>query len=168
MKPNFVFKEEHYATHLPMLIRCVEMSDRELPILELGVGYSTFILDMLCKQNGQEIFSYENDLKWHGKFLEFHHMNHKIIYAEDWDAIPFERKHWGVVLIDHRPARRRRVEALRLKDCADYIILHDSEPEIDRFYGYKSIYKHFKYVHHYTNCMPNTTVLSNRKDLSNL
>jgi len=166
MKPNFVFKEEHYATHLPMLIRCVELSDPELPILELGIGYSTFILDMLCKQNGREIFSYENDRKWHGKFLEFYQMNHKVIYTEDWDNII--KRHWGVVLIDHRPAKRRHIDALKLKDSADYIILHDSEPEIDKFYGYKGIYKHFKYVHHYTTCKPNTTVVSNFKDLRNL
>lgn len=168
MKPNFTFKEEKYATHLPMLIRCVDLCDPSLPILELGVGYSTFILDMLCKQNGQEIYSYENDREWHKKNLDFYYMNHKVIYTDDWNKIPIDDRHWGVVLIDHRPGARRHKDAYRLRNNADYIIIHDSEPEIDRYYGYTKIYKHFAYVHHYTRCKPNTTVLSNFKDLSNL
>jgi len=155
-----------YATHIPILTKIVDMT--EGPILELGIGFSTTILHAMCKRNGRELFSYENDLEWHGKYLQYNIANHKVWYTSDWSQIEIDKTRWSVVLIDHRPAIRRHVEALRLKDNADYIILHDSEPEIDRFYKYSRIYKHFKYRYDYTKCLPNTTVVSNFKDLSNL
>lgn len=168
MKPRFLPDEEKYATHIPMLTRCVSLTTKDQPILELGVGYSTFILDMMCQLTGQQIFSYENDREWHGKNLDFHTSNHKVIFTDNWDRIDIDSIHWGVALIDHRPALRRRIDAMRLRNNADYIILHDTEPEIERFYRYQSIYKHFKYVFHYTRCKPYTTVLSNFKELKNL
>ncbi len=161
-------KEELYASHIPILTRIVDISDPELPILEFGVGYSTMILDMMCKLSGRQIFSYENDRDWHKINLKYHNGNHKVWFTNNWDTIDIDHTHWGLVLIDHRPAVNRRVQALRLKDNADYILLHDSEPEIDRFYRYSGIYKHFKYKYDYTRCKPYTTVLSNNKDLSNL
>jgi sensor histidine kinase YesM len=149
-----------------MLIKCVERSTG--PILELGMGYSTMILHNLCELDKRKVYSYENDPKWYVENLIYRADYHHQILVTDWDEIDIEDKYWSVVLIDHRPAKRRRVDALRVKDWADYVILHDSEPEIDRFYGYKRIYQHFKNIHHDTRQRPYTTVLSNFKDLSTL
>jgi hypothetical protein len=138
------------------------------PILELGMGYSTMILHKFCEKEKRKIYSYENDPKWYAENTVYRSDYHFPMFVTNWDEIDIEDKYWSMVLVDHRPALRRKVEAMRVRNDADYILLHDSEPEINKFYGYQSIYKHFKYVKHYTGCKPHTTVLSNFKDLSNL
>ena len=85
-------------------------------------------------------------------------------YAGDWDSLPVFEMRWSIVLIDHRPALRRHVDALKFANIADYVVMHDSEPEIDRFYKYSRIYNKFKYVYQYTKIKPNTAILSNFSD----
>jgi len=153
-----------YISYLPILLKAVESTTG--PILELGMGYSTMILHNLCEKDKRKIVSYENDPKWFVENTCYISDFHRVNLVNNWEDIEIEGNYWSVVLVDHRPARNRRIEAMRVKDFADFIILHDSEPEIDRFYGYSEIYKHFKYVYHYTDALPNTTVLSNFKDPS--
>lgn len=154
--------QSNYISYLPMLIKTVELSTG--PIIELGMGFSTVVLHMLCKQSKRHIYSYENDTKWWKQNIQYLSDYHDIIALDNWDIIT--PRPCGVLLVDHRPAIRRRIDALRFKDFAEYILLHDSEPEIDRFYRYSGIYKHFKYRYDYRKCTPNTTVVSNLSDLS--
>ena len=49
----------NYATHLPLLIKSIEATDK--PILELGMGISTMIIHMMCKTSGRKIVDYPND-----------------------------------------------------------------------------------------------------------
>ena len=156
-----------YGSHLPILLRLVDLTAG--PILELGTGgYSTAMLDLMCRQTKRKLVSYDNDPKWHKDNLQWQSDFHDIKLIQDWDKAEIDSIHWSIVLIDHRPALRRRVEAVRLKDKADFILLHDSEPEIDRFYRYSSIYKHFKSRYDYTKVKPNTTILSNFVDIKKL
>lgn len=155
-----------YISYLPALIRCVEMTTG--PILELGMGYSTMILHNMAESTKRKIVSYENDPKWYVENLDYKSDFHQIRLVNEWENIDIEDKYWSVVLVDHRPAFRRRDEAMRVKDTADYVIIHDSQPEINRFYGYTKIYPHFKYVYHYTNTSPQTTILSNFRDPAKL
>ena len=154
------------GSHIPILIKLVQMTDG--PVLELGIGYnSTPLLHWLCGSN-RHLVSLEGDEKWVKKFQEYNVDRHIVKHIEDWDKADIDNTHWSVVLIDHRPALRRKVDAERLKDKADYILIHDSEPEINKFYRYTDIYPLFKYRHDYTAVKPNSVVLSNFKDLSNL
>ena len=154
------------GSHIPILIKLVQMTDG--PVLELGIGYnSTPLLHWLCGAS-RHLVSLEGDEKWVKKFQEYNVDRHIVKYIEDWDKADIDNTHWSVVLIDHRPALRRKVDAERLKDKADYILIHDSEPEINKFYRYTDIYPLFKYRHDYTAVKPNSVVLSNFKDLSNL
>ena len=128
-------------------------------VLELGAGFnSTPLLYWYCKAQGRMFRSYENDKAWCEKMGDF------TKYIEDWEKAPIDNILWSIVLIDHRPALRRKEDARRLKDNAEYIVMHDSEPEIDKFYKYTWIYKHFKYRHDFTLLKPNTTILSNFTD----
>jgi len=86
--------------------------------------------------------------------------------TDDWTKIDIYNTHWSIVLIDHKPAKDRRVKALNLKDNADYILLHDAGIEKHSYYGYKFIYPSFKYRYDYAKCHPWTSVLSNLVDLS--
>lgn len=147
-----------------MLIKAIENTDG--PILEMGMGVSTWVIEMMCKQTKRPIFSYENDPKWYAEFTRYASDYHRVLLIDDWDNISLGSTKWSVALIDHRPAIRRHKDAVRLKDNAEYILLHDSEPEIDRFYKYSRIYPQFKYHFTYDKCKPYTSVVSNFADPS--
>ena len=144
-----------YTTHMPMLIRAVQATRG--PVLELGAGvFSTPLLHWLCATDRRRLETYEDDKGIFEFANKFRSGNHKVHLVEDWDRIEID-KHWDVVLVDHG-GDRRGVDALRLKDNAHYIVLHDSETDI---YGYSGVYPHFRYIHHWKACRPWTTVLSN-------
>lgn len=154
-----------YGSHIPVLVKVMSISSG--PVLELGSGYySTPLLYWLCRAGGREFVSYEENEKWCEALRR--EIGFRPTFIKDWLDVKIDHIHWSVVLIDHRPAIRRKVTANRLKNNADYIVLHDSEPEIDRFYRYTDIYPLFKYRYDYTKFKPHTVVLSNFKDLSNL
>lgn len=153
-----------YGSHLPVLLRLLEKTSG--PVLEMGMGlWSTPMLHLMCEKDNRPLVSYDSDKKWAKDNLKWSNDYHRVgLIEESWDEIPFENEHWSVVLIDQRPGIRRHIDALRLKDKADFIVIHDSEPEGDKFYRYSKIYKYFKYVYHYTKVRPHTTVLSNLWD----
>lgn len=50
---------QRFISYLPILTRLVDIS--EGPILKLGMGFSTTILDMMCRPTKRPVVSYEND-----------------------------------------------------------------------------------------------------------
>lgn len=159
-----MIKDDLYASHLPILAKIVEKTTG--PILELGMGFSTTLLHTMCKRTGRMVVSYENDRNWYEKFTGYNCAWHHIKYIQNWNDLLTDYIDWDVVFIDNRPGVSRRELATRLQDKAQYILLHDSEPEQNRFFGYQKIYPHFKHVYQYTKTKPNTAVLSNYRDLS--
>lgn len=156
-----------YATHLPLLLKCLAVTTG--PVLELGMGESsTPVLHEICRAMNRNLVSYDTDPKFVDTYQRRYgpdNFQHAIRHCgrEDWAKAAIDRPRsvpWSVVLIDHRPARQRRYEALRLRKFAEYIVCHDTEPEIDRFYRYSGIWPHFSFVLH-SNEIPRTTVLSN-------
>ena len=89
-------------------------------------------------------------------------------YTESWDNLPIGDELYAIILIDQRPALQRHRDAIKYKNKSLYVVLHDSEPEIDKFYAYRRVYPHFKFVYQYTKLKPNTAVLSNYYDPKNL
>jgi len=147
-----------WSTHLPMLIKTVLHSDK--PVIEFGAGiYSTPILHWLCEERGIELITYENDPICYNFCKDYASKNHKVIFIKDWDEIPLD-KQYGVVLIDHVPLKRRGVDAIKFKDNADYIVLHDTG--IPRKFGYHKVWEHFKYRHDWKKFHPFTSVVSNK------
>jgi hypothetical protein len=143
-----------YGTHIPILVKIMGITKG--PVLEMGCGFSsTPLLYWLCQEQGRKFVSFENDEKWIKK------VGYPVTYVKDWDKADIEKAHWSVALLDHRPGERRHLDALRLKDKADFIILHDSEPGMDIYYQYSKIYPSFKYRFDYTKFLPHTVVLSN-------
>jgi hypothetical protein len=168
-----------WGTHLPVLARVLDITEGS-PVLELGTGvWSTMLFHIMCAETKRPAFSYDNDPKWHESNLKWQNDYHNIILVEDFvdeegnwhsgfEKAPLENTHWGVVLVDHKPASRRKEDIKRLAKHADFILIHDSEPESDKFFKYSWIYKHFKYRFDYTKCRPHTTVLSNFIDVAKL
>ena len=73
-------KDESYASHIPILTKIIDLS--EGPILELGMGFSTMIIDMMCRLTKRPIVSYENDRAWYEKSLKYANDFHKILFTE--------------------------------------------------------------------------------------
>ncbi len=144
-----------WSTHMPVLIRTVQMTNG--PVLELGAGiFSTPLLHWLCAEKDRRLATYESVLKYYRIAKQFKSKTHTIKLVDDWDKININ-KHWSVAFVDH-PTDRRMKDTLRLKDKADYIILHDTQ---DSGYRYDKVWPHFKYIYHWKFCKPWTSVVSN-------
>jgi len=157
-----------YGSHIPILIKVLQLS--EGPVLELGSGvFSTPILHWLCLEAKRLLMTYENDMEHFEMNKVFETNEHQIKFVNNWDDAKIEDTHWGVVFVDHGPGERRVVEIARLAQKADYIIVHDTEPDHDSQYSYiDHAFPLFKYRYNYKRRRPYTTVLSNFKDLTNL
>lgn len=168
-----------WGSHMPVLAKVMEFTDGA--VLELGTGvWSTALLDMMCRETKRKLISYDNDPAWHTPNQKWQSDFHDVRLVEDWtekvdgkevwhsgfEKADIDNTFWSVAFMDHKPAKRRKVDAHRLANKAIFVILHDSEEESDKFFKYSWIYKHFKYQYQYTKCRPNTVVLSNFIDLS--
>jgi hypothetical protein len=154
------------GSHLPVLIKIMSLTKGA--VLELGMGtFSTPFLHWACYPEKRRLVSYDNVpdlLTWSQSFINEYH---QIYLVEDWDSIDLS-EHWSVALVDHAPTGRRRHEIRKLADHADYVIVHDSQPDRERWQKYEHIYPLFKYRKDFGLENPMTTVLSNFKDLNDL
>ena len=157
-----------YSSHLPILIKVLQVSQG--PVLELGSGvFSTPVMHWLCLEAKRPLVTYEN-IKEHFEMNKiFETKTHEIKFVSDWNEAKIEGVHWGVALVDHEPRERRAVEIARLAQIADYVVVHDTEPDHDDIFGFiNKAFPLFKYRYNYKRRRPYTTVLSNFKDLTNL
>jgi hypothetical protein len=157
---NMSLRKE-WTTHIGMLIKYVQLCKGD--VLELGAGvYSTPMLHWLCKLEGKKLVTYDNSNEFFRFASMFKSSNHKVIKIEDnnWDIVKPDRI-WGVVFIDHHPQERRGQEAVNFCNNAEYVILHDSDPEYGNKHGYEAAYPLYKYRYDWKECSPHTTILSN-------
>jgi len=147
------------ASHLPVLTRAFTLSKGD--VLELGTGvYSTTILKWLCELDGRTLHSYENSLRWFRKMAKNPVQCQKLNFVIDWDKIDIERK-WGLAFVDHSSNKRRWLEIKRLAKFAEYIVIHDTNPEYRREYRYYRIWPLFKYRYDFKKYSSHTSVVSN-------
>lgn len=152
-----------WGTHIPILIEIMNHSKSD--VLELGTGwYSTPILHWMCGDKNRKLVSYENNIEYFNIFKDAKTEWHTIIFTDSWNKIKIDIP-WDVVFIDFRPKGERWKIAKALSKNAKFIILHDSQPEFDKYYHYTTIYPLFKYKFDYTKFTPYTTVLSNFNNL---
>lgn len=157
----------NWSSHLPILIKVLNIS--EGPVLEMGMGlFSTPVIHWLCLDKKRTLVSYENDLNYFNQNKAFETPWHQIKLVDNWGRSDIENTHWGLAFIDHTPEARRSIDIKRILNKADYIVVHDTEPESEHKYHFAEIYPLFKYRYNYQRQKPFTTVLSNFKDLINL
>lgn len=150
-----------YGTHLPALIKALEKTTGD--VLELGTGvFSTPYLHYKCMLDNRKLVSYENDKEWMQFFLKYRYPNenHEITFVQKYSDAPID-KPWDVVLIDQTPDSSRVEEVRRLANLVKYIIIHDSNDNMDRNYHYSEIYPLFKYKSVWDKDSNHATVLSN-------
>lgn len=156
-----------WSSYLPILIKVFQQSKGD--VLELGAGvFSTPLLHWLCLDWKRNLVTYENNPEYFELHKKFRSSSHQINFVTDWDYIDIDRK-WGLAFIDHEPSERRKVEAIRLKDKADFVVIHDTNPQDEHKYRFISeVFPHYKYRYDYKRKFPYTTVLSNFVDLKKL
>ena len=148
------------SSHYPVLIKCILATDG--PILELGTGFfSTPLLHWLASERQRPLFSYDDNVDFFNLNKKLQNKYHRIRLTKDWKDLP--DKHWSVVLVD-QSTHFRTPTAIALKDKADYIVIHDTDS--NHPYHYEQIWPNFKYRYDYKFQHPNTSVVSNIKDLS--
>lgn len=155
--------DKGWSTHMPVLINLFSRTDG--PIMEIGAGvYSTPILHWLCHPTKRKLVSYENDHDFIKFAKEYEAAYHSIRYIDDYRSIPIDN-YYSIILIDH-VGHHRGETAVHLKDCADYIVLHDAN--VIRRNTYQLIPKAFKHYRVYEFARPWTGVASNFKELDAL
>ncbi len=147
-----------YATHMPIVaaIACKTKG----PILEMGCGdYSTYLLHEMCRLKKRRLVSTDEKSDWLNKFRPLANDYHEFHFVKDWASFTLiDGIRWSMVLVDHAPGERRKVDILRLADDADFLIVHDSE---EAGYQYETVLPNFKHRYDYKAMRPWTTVVSN-------
>ncbi|HET7099034.1 MAG TPA: hypothetical protein VFI61_02280 [Patescibacteria group bacterium] len=140
------------------------------PVLELGSGvFSTPLLHWLCLDTKRKLVTYENYKDHYDMNKVFESQTHEVNFINNWDEAKIEGTHWSVAFVDHEPRERRVTEIARLAQICDYIVIHDSEPDHDKYFGYiENAYPLFKYRYNYKRKRPYTTVLSNFVDITHI
>lgn len=154
------------GSHLPVLTKIMNLTTGS--VLELGMGiFSTPYLHWACYLEKRKLVSYDHNSECVNWFKTFVNDYHEIRFVDNWDNADLSG-HWSVALVDHAPTPRRKTEIARLADSADYLVIHDSQPERNGRQKYSQIYPLFKYRKDFGRENPLTTVLSNFQDLTNL
>ena len=158
-----------YYSHYPVLARAVTMTIG--PVLELGMGWgSTPLLHALCTAQDRRLWSADSDIDWVKRFEPFASDGQHGMDVLPPGGLPITlRIPWSVVFIDCAPGEIRKDLALKLKDHAEFIILHDAET--DGYYGkggggnyrYYEIDQLWKYKEVYRLLQPATLILSDTR-----
>lgn len=168
-----------WSSHYPMLITALDLARPGIAksfsidldntdVLELGMGpFSTPLLHWLCFDDDRKLFSYDNDPKYIEMNRRFRSDWHTVELVEDWNTVAMDR-FWSVAFVDHRPAGRRYHDIKRLAKQAFIVVVHDTEPENNRFYAYHRAFVKYKYRYDWTKAKPHTTLLSNFIDFKRI
>lgn len=156
-----------YTTHNALLLQALDRSSGT--VIEMGSGpSSTPLLHWYCKNKGRKLITYDDDPQYYAYAREFQSPLHLVRLVKDWDAIDLIPA--GLVFIDHggkiepsaEHGTRRGLDAIRWKDVADYVVMHDTEPKVTKLYGYDLAKKKFTYWHDWKECRPWASVASNK------
>ena len=155
-------KHLHWGSHMPVLIRLMEMTEGD--VLEMGTGlYSTPFLHYACMLQGRHLVSYENNPEYFATYKDYNCPWHQVLFVNDWKDAGIRRR-WGLAFIDSAPEEGRKDLALKMANFARVIVLHDSDAKTDNCTHYSEIIPIFRKSFNYTGQSPNTLVLSNFKN----
>ena len=151
-----------FATHLPVLLACLERTSG--PVLELGSGwFSTPLLAAFAQD--RLVRTIETNPEWFGRIagIGTHQPvtrhRHQFVFVSDYDDAPVTDQDWDLVVLDHEPPPRRGVDALRLRGRCRLMLGHDAEhPD----YRYAAAFDTFRYRFTETRRLPWTTVVSDQ------
>ncbi len=168
---DFLKNISNWGSHRPLLWLALENTKGN--VIEIGMGQnSTPYLHEYCGNRNRHLHSIDNNSEYFSIGLETSF--HSSAVVPDWDFLysryGLDKQKVSVILIDHAPAERRHVDAIRLKDQCEIMVIHDAEHEGLPYdvYEIAKITEHFKYrLDHSIPGMPaKTLLLSNTIDVS--
>ena len=118
------------TTHQPVLFEVAERC--EGPIAEFGCGHgSTRLLHEIAGRRRLRLLSLEDDPDWLSRFQpELETPWHQFRLVDDWETElerPEWRERWGLIFLDNDPFEARVAAVKRLRNSADFLIVHDSD-----------------------------------------
>ena len=173
---------KRWSSHIAILLRVVAKSTGTVIECGSGVG-STLSLHWVCMEKGVKLITYETNFKYFQFANQFRSKTHRIKLVDSWASLIPQRV--GVLFLDQAPGHARGLMAVQWKDMADYIVMHDTEPQEGRgdyfekyrrknpdfdgtdVYNYDPMWEHFP--HRYTTThtrAPWTSVVSRTHDVS--
>lgn len=122
-------EENEFYTHQPVLLKVLRKSSGA--VLELGCGEgSTELIHRYCEKYNREVVTVEHDHSWMSRYINNYTTEwHKFIHTTNWHNTTDElsKLKWGLVFIDQASWNERVYSFKRLKDCSDYLVLHDCD-----------------------------------------
>lgn len=153
-----------YFSHMPLL--AVAVLKTTGPVLELGAGLgSTLLLHGLCGSLDRSVTTLESDENWLKLFSHLERPWHTFKRVSDFINLPEYQENWGLVFVDHG-VMEQRGESVRALQHASMIVAHDTCHF--HLYDYEPILSEFKYRWDWTANMPQTTVVSNTLNVSEM
>lgn len=151
----------NWNNHLPLLLLGLHLTNGA--IMEMGSGDgSTPYLRNYCKATDRTFNTFDNNKEWCDRT--------GAQYVENWDLVIEEALtlHHGLIFIDHAPGERRHLDAIRLANTADILVLHDTEEGGAGNYMWGKAWPHFKYRLNYNKNGggAGATAVSNKIDLN--
>lgn len=126
---KFGHEDDAYFTHQPVLMKALKLSQGD--VLELGCGDgSTEIIHNYCMKHGRKVLTVEHDKEWLLKYQNrFQGSHHEYMLTVDWYSLidSLIGRQWGLVFIDQTSWNERAYSFTKLKDFAEFIVLHDSD-----------------------------------------
>lgn len=119
--------------------------------LELGMGfYSTPLLHKIARDQQRRLVSVDTDFDWMNKFIIYNSTSlHSLYYLNGYaelESYGLDRK-WSLVLVDHKFATKRPLNAIAFAQNAQIVVAHDTEKRSEGYMWMKNkMTEHFKYV----------------------
>lgn len=150
-----------YLSHLPILSAAMSMTTG--PVLELGAGLgSTYLLHGLCGSAKRQLTTIESDEAWLRRFSKYGRPWHIFRKVEDYLDLPEYGQEWGLAFVDHGLYRQRGLSVRRLAHVP-VVVVHDTC--FPWLYDYTGPIEEYRYRWDYRVDGPQTTVLSNTRDI---
>lgn len=147
-KDLFLKDLDNQNNHRILLFEALEKTKGD--VIEMGMGHgSTPYLHEYCKINKRNLFSYETSSEWFKKFEHLNTQSHRHTFIENWDTVHNLHKNPSVVLVDHAPGERRKIDIEKWRGNCIYLVAHDTEPAADHGYKMRDILSTYKYMKDY-------------------
>lgn len=156
-KNEFLNNVDNACNHRFLLWDALEATDGN--IIEFGSGHgSTPFLKAYANDSKRNFESFENNQEWANAT--------GANFITDWDSVNFN--HCSVLLIDHAPGERRKIDIKRFSNHCDIMIVHDTEPAADHGYQMRGPLSEFKFIKEYQSAGAWATMVSNNEKFSHL
>ncbi len=157
-KEEFLEGVSDWCSHRPLLWWALNYRPVKLyPVVEFGSGEgSTEFLRKYCEDENTMFRSFDSSEEWAAKT--------GAVYIEDWRTADIYQNA-SIILVDNAPGEMRHEIMAIMKDRAELIIVHDSEPAATG-YLLDRVWPLFKYRYDYKVFDTWATVVSNTIDVS--